>query len=217
MLNWQQAFDACPLIAILRGISPDEVVPVANALLDAGFRLIEVPLNSPDPLDSIQRLAIHVGDSALVGAGTVIAADKVAEVENAGGQLIIAPNLDANVAREATRRGLIYGPGVGTVSEAFTAMGEGADFLKLFPAEEISPDAVKAMLAVLPGEVPLLPVGGITPTTMTPYLDAGARGFGLGGALYQPGFTTDEVARRAQAFIGAYRQWRTRATPLAGQ
>lgn len=207
MLNWQQAFDACPLIAILRGIKPQEVIPVADALLEAGFRLIEVPLNSPDPLESISRLAAHVGDDALVGAGTVTAPDSVADVEQAGGRLIIAPNLDPRIASEASVRELIYGPGVGTVSEAFTAIESGADFLKLFPAEAISPAAVKAMRAVLPETTPLLPVGGITPATMAGYLEAGARGFGLGGALYQSGIANTEVARRARAFIAAHASW----------
>lgn len=213
MLNWQQAFDACPLIAILRGIKPQEVIPVADALLEAGFRLIEVPLNSPDPLESIRRLAAHVGDDGLVGAGTVTAPDRVADVEQAGGRLIIAPNLDPRVAREASVRGLIYGPGIGTVSEAFTAIEFGADFLKLFPAEAISPAAVKAMCAVLPEATPLLPVGGITPATMASYLEAGARGFGLGGALYQPGIANTEVARRARAFIAAHASWAATAKP----
>lgn len=207
MLNWQQAFDACPLIAILRGIKPQEVIPVADALLEAGFRLIEVPLNSPDPLESIRRLAAHVGDDALVGAGTVTAPDSVTDVEQAGGRLIIAPNLAPRVASEVSARGLIYGPGVGTVSEAFTAIESGADFLKLFPAEAISPAAVKAMRAVLPETTPLLPVGGITPATMAGYLEAGARGFGLGGALYQSGIANTEVARRARAFIAAHASW----------
>lgn len=217
MLNWQQAFDACPLIAILRGITPDEVVPVADALIDEGFHLIEVPLNSPNPIDSIQRLATHVGDRALVGAGTVIASSRVAEIEEAGGRLIIAPNLDPRVATETTRRGLCYGPGVGTVSEAYAAIEANAEFLKLFPAEAIAPDAVKAMRAVLPRQVPLLPVGGITPATMTGYLAAGAQGFGLGGALYQPGFTPEEVARRAREFFDVYRQWCARAAPALGR
>ncbi|WP_108449174.1 2-dehydro-3-deoxy-6-phosphogalactonate aldolase [Halomonas sp. BN3-1] len=213
MLNWQQAFGACPFVAILRGITPDEVVPMADALLEAGFRLIEVPLNSPDPLTSLRRLAAHVGEDALVGAGTVTATDRVAEVEQAGGRLIIAPNLDTRIAREASARSLVYGPGVGTVSEAFAAIEAGAAFLKLFPAEAISPAAVKAMRAVLPETTPLLPVGGITPASMAGYLDAGARGFGLGGALYQPGFGPAEVARRARAFIEAHADWAATATP----
>ncbi|MBR9881375.1 MAG: 2-dehydro-3-deoxy-6-phosphogalactonate aldolase [Gammaproteobacteria bacterium] len=213
MLNWQQAFGACPFVAILRGITPDVVVPMADALLEAGFRLIEVPLNSPDPLTSLRRLAAHVGEDALVGAGTVTATDRVAEVEQAGGRLIIAPNLDTRIAREASARSLVYGPGVGTVSEAFAAIEAGAAFLKLFPAEAISPAAVKAMRAVLPETTPLLPVGGITPASMAGYLDAGARGFGLGGALYQPGFGPAEVARRARAFIEAHADWAATATP----
>ena len=213
MLNWQQAFDACPFVAILRGITPDEVVPMADALLEAGFRLIGVPLNSPDPLTSLQRLAGHVGEDALVGAGTVTTPERVAEVEQVGGRLIIAPNMDTRIAREASARSLVYGPGVGTVSEAFAAIEAGAAFLKLFPAEAISPAAVKAMRAVLPETTPLLPVGGITPASMAGYLDAGARGFGLGGALYQPGFGPAEVARRARAFIEAHADWAATATP----
>ncbi len=202
-MDWTTGFAACPLVAILRGITADEAEGVVARLVDAGFTLIEVPLNSPQPFDSIARLARRFGDRAVIGAGTVLTADQVAQVQDAGGRLIIAPNFAPAVARAATERGLIYGPGVGTASEAFAALDAGATFLKLFPAEIIPPVAVKALRAVLPRDARLLPVGGITPDTMAPYLQAGADGFGLGSALYRAGMSADEVAARAAAFIAA--------------
>lgn len=201
MMDWQDGFATCPLVAILRGIRPDEAEAVVEALIGAGFRLIEVPLNSPDPLDSIARLARRFGDRAVIGAGTVLSAAQVGQVRAAGGRLIIAPNFDPRVA--AAAEGLIYGPGIGTVSEAFAALDAGAAFLKLFPAEMIPPVAVKAMRAVLPADLRLLPVGGITPDSMAAYLAAGANGFGLGSALYRPGISADQVAIRAGDFIAA--------------
>lgn len=203
MMDWKTGFAACPLVAILRGVKPDEVEAIAEGLVNAGFALIEVPLNSPQPYDSIARLAKRFGDRAVIGAGTVLHPGQVAEVEAAGGSLIIAPNFNPAVADSARERGLIYGPGVGTVSEAFAALEAGAAFLKLFPAEMIPPVAVKAMRAVLPADASLLPVGGISPDTMDVYLQAGANGFGLGSALYKAGMSADEVASRAAGFIAA--------------
>ena len=204
MTDFDTAFAANPLIAILRGLRPEEAADTALALTGAGFSILEVPLNSPDPLDSIGRLAAAVPD-ALVGAGTVLTPDQVGQVADAGGRIIIAPNFDPRVAAEARRRALAYCPGVGTVSEAFAALEAGAVALKLFPAEMIPPAAVKAMRAVLPRGTRLLPVGGIGPATMADYVQAGADGFGLGSALYKPGQDAATTGRRGQEFMAAWR------------
>lgn len=190
------------LVAILRGISPPEAVPVARSLADAGFRLIEVPLNSPQPLDSIRALVPELPD-AMVGAGTVLEPGQVHDVHAAGGQLVVAPNFRRDVVAEAARLGLACVPGVATPSEAFAALDAGATALKLFPAEMIPPAAVKAIRAVLPAGVLLLPVGGIGTGNMAAYRAAGASGFGVGSALYQPGLDAAEVLARAQAFAAA--------------
>jgi 2-dehydro-3-deoxyphosphogalactonate aldolase len=171
-MEFETAFSACPLVAILRGITPDEALPVAGALIDAGFTLIEVPLNSPNALTSIRRLSAAFGGRALLGAGTVLTPAEVQAVRDAGGRLIVAPNFNPSVAASATAFGLSYGPGVGTLSEAFAALDAGAAFLKLFPAEVIPPAAVRAMRAVLPRQTRLLPVGGIAPDNLALYLGA---------------------------------------------
>ena len=199
------AFAQCPLIAILRGVKPDEVEGIGDALADAGFTLIEVPLNSPDPIDSIARLARRLAGRAMVGAGTVLREAEVASVAEAGGTLIISPNANPGVIGAAAQRGLISLPGIATPTEAFAALDAGATALKLFPAEAASPAVLKAMRAVLPSATRVLPVGGIAPDTMQPWRDAGAPGFGLGSALYKPGFTADQVGERAAAFVGALR------------
>ena len=193
-----------PLVAILRGLPPADAVAVGQALLAHGLSLIEVPLNSPQPLTSIAALAAALPD-ALVGAGTVLTPRQVREVHAAGGQLIVSPNFDAGVVAEALRLGLICLPGVMTPTEAFAALAAGAHGLKLFPAEMASPAIVKALRAVLPADALLLPVGGITPDTMGAYRAAGANGFGLGSALYRPGMAATEVARHAAAFVSAWR------------
>lgn len=198
------AFVRCPLIAILRGVRPDEVEDIADALLDAGFTLIEVPLNSPDPLDSIARLAHRCGDRAIVGAGTVLGTGEVAAVRQAGGTMIISPNVNPDVIRATVAAGLVSLPGVATPSEAFAALDAGATALKLFPAEAASPAVLKAMRAVLPPTTRVLPVGGIAPDTMAPWLQAGAAGFGLGSALYAATMSAAEVGTRARAFVAAY-------------
>jgi 2-dehydro-3-deoxyphosphogalactonate aldolase len=197
-----------PLIAILRGIRPAEMPAAADALTGAGFRILEVPLNSPQPLESIRYLAGREG--LLSGAGTVLSADEVEAVAAAGGRLIVAPNADTEVIAAAKRRGLTALPGVATPSEAFAALKAGADGLKMFPAELLPPLALKAWRAVLPAGTLLLPVGGITPTTMADYLAAGADGFGLGSALYKPGMAAAELGERARAFVAAYRTLRPR-------
>ncbi|RYY44214.1 MAG: 2-dehydro-3-deoxy-6-phosphogalactonate aldolase [Sphingomonadales bacterium] len=196
-------FAACPLIAIIRGVTPDAVEAVGDALVEAGIRIIEVPLNSPDPLVSIERLARRLGDAALIGAGTVLTVDQVTQVADAGGRIIVSPCVNPQVIAATAAAGLVSAPGYFTPSEAFAALDAGAHALKLFPAEAASPAVVKAHRAVLPLDVPLVVVGGITPDAMAPYFAAGADGFGLGGALYRPGQTSAEVAAQARAFVAA--------------
>ena len=200
---WARAVGALPLVAILRGITPDEVDAVGDALWQAGWRLLEVPLNSPDPVRSIERLARRFPD-ALVGAGTVRTADEVRQVHDAGGQLVVSPHFDARVVEATVRLGMVSLPGVMTPSEAFAALDRGATALKLFPAEMIQPAAVKALRAVLPPDALLLPVGGITPANIAPYRAAGAGGFGIGSALYKPGMDAPAVAASARAFADAW-------------
>lgn len=198
--TFKENFAALPLVAILRGVSPDEVVAVAEELARAGWRLVEVPLNSPNPLLSIRRLADHFAGRMLVGAGTVLNAGQVGAVADAGGQLIVSPNQNAAVIRETKSRGLISLPGVHTASECFAALDAGADGLKLFPAESVLPAAVKALRAVLPVPTSVLAVGGISLNNMQEYLAAGCNGFGIGGSLYRPGASAAEVAVVAKQF-----------------
>ncbi len=200
-----QALQHLPLVAILRGVKPDEVEAIADAVYAEGFRVIEVPLNSPDALDSIARLARRMPADAVVGAGTVLSVQAVADVQAAGGRVIVMPHADVEVIRAAKARGLFCVPGAATPTEAFAAVHAGADAVKLFPAELITPTIVKAMRAVLPKALKLLPVGGITPDNMGPYVKAGAAGFGLGSALYSPGLTAAEVGQRARAFVAGWR------------
>ena len=193
--------DECPLIAIIRGITPDEAVAVGDALFSAGIRVIEVPLNSPDPLESIKRLADHLGDRALVGAGTVLKRHQVSDVRAAGGRIIVSPGTDVEVIAASASEGLVSCPGYFTPSEAFAALNAGATALKLFPAEAASPAVLKAQLAVIPRSVPIYIVGGIKPDNMQPWLDAGAAGFGLGGGLYKRDQSADETAEKARAYV----------------
>lgn len=193
-----------PLIAILRGITPDDAVPVGVALADAGFRIIEVPLNSPQPLRSIERLARELGDRCLVGAGTVMSEAQVEQVAQAGGQLIVMPHGDAGVIRAAKAKGLHCAPGIATPTEGFAALAAGADALKLFPAELLTPPVLKALRAVFPADTLFLPVGGITPQNLAAYAAAGASGFGLGSALYRPGATPADATTSARAFVAAW-------------
>jgi 2-dehydro-3-deoxyphosphogalactonate aldolase len=211
-MNHVDAFRAhladCPLIAIIRGVTPAEVDGVGGALLDAGFRIIEVPLNSPDPLASIERLAKLAGDRATVGAGTVLTPGDVRRVADAGGRIVVSPNTDPEVIAATASAGLVSAPGYFTPSEAFIALAAGAHALKLFPAEAAGAAVVKAQLAVLPRDIPLIVVGGIRPDNMRPFVEAGAAGFGLGSSLYKPGMAADEVARNARAFVEAARELR---------
>jgi 2-dehydro-3-deoxyphosphogalactonate aldolase len=200
--KFRGALAVCPLVAILRGLAPGEARPIGEALVTSGWKLIEVPLNSPEPMRSIATLAKAFPD-ALVGAGTVLQPEQVREVHAAGGQLVVAPNFNAEVVREAVRLGMVCLPGVLTATEAFAALAAGASGLKLFPAEMMAPVAVKALRAVLPGEALLLPVGGIGTGNMGAYRAAGADGFGIGSALYKPGMTPAEVKRNALDFMAA--------------
>lgn len=191
----------CPLVAIIRGVTPDEAERIGEALFSAGIRIIEVPLNSPEPIESIRRLSRALGDRALIGAGTVLEPGQVTEVAGAGGRLIVAPNVHRPVIEATVAAGLVSAPGYFTPSEAFDALRAGAHCLKLFPAEAASPAVVKAQRAVIPKAVPLLIVGGVRPANMQGYLDAGADGFGLGSGVYRPGQTAGEVATQAKAYV----------------
>jgi len=193
-----------PLVAILRGVRPDEAVAIGRALLDAGWRLIEVPLNSPEPLRSIEAL-VQALPEALVGAGTVLTPAAVRDVHAAGGRMIVAPNFDAAVVRESVRLGMVSLPGVMSPTEVFAALAAGAAALKLFPAEAIAPAVVKALRAVLDPTVRVLPVGGITPTNIADYRAAGASGFGIGSSLYKPGMTVAQVAVQARRWVDTWR------------
>ena len=200
-----EAFAELPLVAILRGLRPEEAEGIGAALYGAGFRLIEVPLNSPEPFESIARLARSLPADAVLGAGTVLETEAVTRVRDAGGALIVMPHADTEVIRAAKAAGMYCVPGVATPTEAFAALKAGADALKLFPAELITPAVVRAMRAVLPKDNKLLPVGGITPDNMSDFRAAGVAGFGLGSALYQPGMDAATVAANADAFVKAWK------------
>jgi len=201
MPDLRTALSQCPVVAILRGVKPDEVDAVGDALVAAGIIVIEVPLNSPDPFDSIGRLAKRHGVRALIGAGTVLEPADVARVKDAGGQLIVAPNFDADVVRAAKAAGLVALPGVMTPSEGFAALKAGADGLKLFPAEIIPPTVFKAWRAVFPADCLLLAVGGVGVDNLKIYGQAGASGYGIGSALYKPGRSPAEIAPLARALV----------------
>ncbi|PVE06312.1 2-dehydro-3-deoxy-6-phosphogalactonate aldolase [Limnohabitans sp. Rim28] len=199
-----QALAQLPLIAILRGLTPTEAPAIGQALVDSGFAIIEVPLNSPEPLHSIATLS-RLFPNTLIGAGTVLNAQQVKDVHAAGGRLVVAPNFNPGVVAKALALNMVVLPGVATPTEAFAALGAGAHGLKLFPAEMISPATVKALRAVLPPEAALMPVGGITPDNMAAYRQAGASGFGLGSALYAPGRSAEQVRAAAQNFVKVFR------------
>jgi 2-dehydro-3-deoxyphosphogalactonate aldolase len=195
-----------PLIAILRGLTPVEAADIGEALFEAGFCLLEVPLNSPSPFRSIAALRAQLGGRVLVGAGTVLTTDDVKEAAAAGAQFIVSPNTDPAVIETTKVSGLTSLPGVFTATEAFTALAAGASALKLFPAEASSPSSLKALLAVLPPGTAVLPVGGIEATSMAAWRANGAAGFGIGGAIWSPGRAPEGVERRARAHVTAWRR-----------
>jgi 2-dehydro-3-deoxyphosphogalactonate aldolase len=197
--------DPLPLVAVLRGISPEEVDQVAEALVDAGFRILEVPLNSPRPYDSIRRLAEAHDATCLIGAGTVLRVEDVARVREAGGRVVVMPHADLAVIREAKRQGMVCIPGVATPTEAFAALDAGADALKMFPAEAIPPAALRAWRAVLPKDALVFAVGGMKPDNLGAYWAAGASGFGTGSNLYKPGTPAGVVREVAAAYAAAVR------------
>lgn len=202
----QTAMAHCGLIAILRGITPSEAEAIGLQLYDAGFRLIEVPLNSPEPLDSIRAMRAALPTDCLIGAGTVLNPDDCARIQEAGGELIVMPHSDPAVIRAAKALGMASCPGVATPTEAFAALAAGADVLKMFPAEQLGPVVLKAWRAVMRPPIALVPVGGITPDNISVYAQAGASGFGLGSALYKPGLSANEVGQNARAFVAAWQR-----------
>jgi len=203
MLDLRAALAQCPIAAILRGVTPDEIDDIGDALVEAGVTIIEVPLNSPDPFESIKHLAARHGAHALIGAGTVLEIADAARVKDAGGRLMVAPNFDAGVVRAAKAAGLVALPGVMTPSEGFAALKAGADGLKLFPAEIIPPAVFKAWRAVFAADTLLLAVGGVGVDNIAAYRDAGASGYGIGSALYKPGRSAAQIGRLARALVAA--------------
>ena len=206
LLNrFEVAFEKLPLVAIMRGIRPDEAIPLTQELYDQGFRLIEIPLNSPDPFTSIEAVRKALPMDALVGAGTVTSVAEVSRLETIGADLVVMPHSDSAVIKAARAAGMICTPGIATPTEAFSALAAGANALKCFPAELLVPSVVKAIGTVLPKNTKLLPVGGIRPDNMHEFLASGAAGFGLGSALYKPGLDVTGLAERAQSFVAAIR------------
>jgi 2-dehydro-3-deoxyphosphogalactonate aldolase len=199
----EKYFSQSRLVAILRGLNPDEALAQGAAIFDAGWRCLEVPLNSPEPFDSIRLLAQKYGDKALIGAGTVLTAADVKKVAEAGGKLIVAPNTDAEVVAAAQKLGLVMMPGVYTATEAFAALKLGVKYLKLFPADSVGPGYIKALKSVLPKEAKVIPTGGISVDTVKSFHDAGCHAFGVGTQLFKPGNTPAETAKRAAALTSA--------------
>ena len=208
MMTFEQAADACGIVAILRGVTPDEVTGVGDALHGAGIRIVEVPLNSPEPFRSIAALAQRFEGRMVVGAGTVLDVDSVDRVKTAGGQISVSPDCNPQVIARAVELGLVPLPGVFTPTEAFTAVRAGARHLKLFPAEAASPTTVKAWKAVLPRDVKVYAVGGVTPANMRDWAAAGCAGFGIGSNIYKPGMSADDVGKAARDFVAAWNHLR---------
>lgn len=202
----QKFSDLKPLVAILRGLEPANAVRIAGEIIEAGFDIVEVPLNSPMPFDSIEAIVKAFGDRALVGAGTVLKRDQVDRLADIGSKLVVSPNCNPDVIGRSVAKGMVALPGVVTPSEMFAAIDAGATGLKIFPAEFVPPAAVKAMCAVLPSNVPIFAVGGIDTGNMTDYLKAGATGFGMGGAVFKPGKPSEDVAADAARIVAAFDQ-----------
>jgi len=203
MPSLREALRQCPIVAILRGVRPDEIVAIGDALVEAGILIIEVPLNSPQPFDSIARLSARHGHRALIGAGTVLEVEDVTLVKDAGGDLVVAPNFDPDIVRAAKAIGLVSLPGVMTPTEGFAALKAGADALKLFPAEIIPPAVFKAWRAVFPADALLLAVGGVGVDNIRDYAEAGASGYGIGSALYKPDRPPEEISQLARKLVAA--------------
>ena len=206
--RFAEAMSKMPLVAILRGITPEESPPILLALINAGFLMIEAPLTSPQPFETIRLMRAAAPSDVLIGAGTVTTPEEVDQIAEAGGDLVVSPHCNVHLVAAAKRLGLVAIPGVATPSEAFAALGAGADALKAFPAEMITPPILRAWRAVLPAEAPILPVGGITLQSMADYAAAGAAGFGLGSSLYKPHDSVQKVAASAAAFVAAWRKLR---------
>lgn len=206
LMQLNEAMDRCRLIAILRGLRPEEAVDIVGVLIDAGIRLIEVPLNSPDPFISIEKIATQFGEQAVIGAGTVLKVDDCQRVADAGGRLVVSPNCDPMVIVKTRKLGLYSFPGVATPTEAFSALDAGAHGIKLFPFDTLGPKALKAWRAVLPPETSVIPVGGIDVDDIAPLAALDAQGFGIGSALYSSGISSDDLATRAAKFVVAERE-----------
>jgi 2-dehydro-3-deoxyphosphogalactonate aldolase len=208
MMRFEDAAKACGIVAILRGVTPDEVAGIGDALHDAGIRVVEVPLNSPEPFRSIATLAARFQNRMVVGAGTVLDVDSVDQLKSAGGQISVSPDCNPQVIARAVENGMVPLPGVFTPTEAFTAVRAGARHLKLFPAEAASSKTVKAWKAVLPRDVNVYAVGGVTPANMKEWADAGCAGFGIGSNIYKPGMSADDVSKAARDFVAAWKNLR---------
>jgi 2-dehydro-3-deoxyphosphogalactonate aldolase len=212
MPTLDEALEAMPLVAILRGVGPEDAVKIAQRLVDEGISIVEVPLNSPEPYKSIEAIAEAVGERALVGAGTVLTPNQVTRVKAAGGRLIVMPHSDPSVIRAGVAEGLPVVPGVMTPTEAFAALVNGASALKLFPGELIGPKIVKALMAVLPEGTKVIPTGGVDASNLADYWEAGVSGVGVGGALYKPGKSPERVEADARALVAAMQKVRERAS-----
>lgn len=205
-MEFKEAAESCGVVAILRGVKPSEVLEIGHALHGAGIRIVEVPLNSPDPFVSIAALADHFRDKLVVGAGTVLNVADIDNLKAAGGTISVSPDCNPEIIARAVSHGMTPLPGVFTPTEAFTAIRAGAAHLKLFPAEAASPVTVKAWKAVLPKHVAIYAVGGVTPSNMQAWADAGCAGFGIGSNIYKPGMTADDVREAAQNFVAAWNE-----------
>jgi len=203
MTLWNEKFKEMPLVAILRGLSPEEAIDVSTVLVEAGIKILEVPLNSPNPLESISKMKSHFMDQAIIGAGTVLTGEAAKQVHDNGGELIVAPNLNADVAAMSKKCGMIYCPGILTPTEAFNALALGADALKIFPADAHPPSYIKSIRAVLPRDTTIIPTGGVEPDTIATYYQVGANGFGAGSSLYKPGKSLNEIAEMAAKLVSA--------------